>query len=441
VGHRGRLEVRWAGGGESDTAAVVAAVALGVALVGAFFLVDPRAEAAFDAPKRLAALAGIVVAAVALLVGRRPLIQVRWAALSLPARAAAILAGVAVALVVLSVVASPRSAAAVASLRVVLLFALLLPLGASRALDGLRGRSLLVAFVVAAAVSGGVAAGQVLELWTGVTVESFAGRSTAFALVGNEGVLALALALAALGCLAPWLSPTGWRPRALSAAALVLVLVGMAGTGNVTGGFAFIAGGAVVVLLAFPRRSLVLAGAVAGAAVIVTMMPPVRARLGEFSHNLRHHRTNALTSGRLAPWAAAVEMVRERPLLGFGPGTFGAEFAPHRVAAELRLQRRLLHPKITSSFSEAHCEPLQAAAEWGVPAAVASMGAFAVLLSVAARMARRGGAQRAESILLLALLTEGAVAALLWFPLQRPVTALPLLLAAGRCWRLAGGKL
>jgi hypothetical protein len=46
---------------------------------------------------------------------------------------------------------------------------------------------------------------------------------------------------------------------------------------------------------------------------------------------------------------------------------------------------------------------------------------------------------RAEAVVLLALLSAGAVAALLWFPLQRPVTALPLLLAAGRLWRLGGG--
>jgi hypothetical protein len=37
---------------------------------------------------------------------------------------------------------------------------------------------------------------------------------------------------------------------------------------------------------------------------------------------------------------------------------------------------------------------------------------------------------------LTALLATGAAAALTWFPLQRPVTAVPMLLAAGRAWRV-----
>ena len=41
------------------------------------------------------------------------------------------------------------------------------------------------------------------------------------------------------------------------------------------------------------------------------------------------------------------------------------------------------------------------------------------------------------AILLLAFLGGGAVAALTWFPMQRPLTAVPLLLAAGRAWRIS----
>ena len=40
--------------------------------------------------------------------------------------------------------------------------------------------------------------------------------------------------------------------------------------------------------------------------------------------------------------------------------------------------------------------------------------------------------------MLAALLATGAAAALTWFPLQRPITAVPILLAAGRAWRVAG---
>jgi len=47
------------------------------------------------------------------------------------------------------------------------------------------------------------------------------------------------------------------------------------------------------------------------------------------------------------------------------------------------------------------------------------------------------GAARAETFGVLALLSAGAVGALTWFPLQRPISALPLLLLAGRAWRIA----
>ena len=48
----------------------------------------------------------------------------------------------------------------------------------------------------------------------------------------------------------------------------------------------------------------------------------------------------------------------------------------------------------------------------------------------------RRAATDAEAAALLGLLAAGAVAALAWFPLQIPFTAMLLLLAAGRGWRL-----
>ena len=45
--------------------------------------------------------------------------------------------------------------------------------------------------------------------------------------------------------------------------------------------------------------------------------------------------------------------------------------------------------------------------------------------------------QSPETAVLLAILAAGATGALTWFPLQRPVTAVPLLLAAGRAWKVS----
>ena len=60
--------------------------------------------------------------------------------------------------------------------------------------------------------------------------------------------------------------------------------------------------------------------------------------------------------------------VRERPLLGYGPGTFAAEFVPNRLRAEMFWSRRLVNPQLNGFYAQAHCEYRQALAEAGIPA-------------------------------------------------------------------------
>ena len=105
-----------------------------------------------------------------------------------------------------------------------------------------------------------------------------------------------------------------------------------------------------------------------------------------------------------------------------------------RLAAEERLGRPLRTITEAGSYAEAHSDVLQLPAEIGLPAAAAFLASLGLLL-VALR--RRGGrAKGDEAVVLLAVLAAGLVAALAWFPLQRAVTAAPLLLAAGRAFRL-----
>jgi O-antigen ligase len=422
-------------------AARVAFAALAAATIAAFFLVDTRAEAAFDAPKRAAVLSFVAVAtAAALVLGGEAARPRSWRALPMACRLSAALLAFALAAAPLAALLSPRRPIALHGLRVVLLYACLLPLGASRTLTPRRVRTLLAVFLGAAVVSSAIALLQASGLWQPVPVAALAGRTSAFALIGNEGVLALALALAGVGALGVALSARGWT-RVAALAATSLLLAGIAVTQSLAALLALLAGGVLLVLLGAPRRRAVAVLALVALAGGAAVLPPVTTRIGELAGNLRGGRIGEVTSDRLGAWAAAVEMVRERPLVGFGPGTFGAEFAPHRVKAELRLERRLVHQKVTGAFSEAHDEPLQAAAELGVPAAGAALGAVAALLAGLVRRARApDGPARAEAVVVLSLLVAGSLAAVLWFPLQREVTALPLLLAAGRGWRLLAGE-
>ncbi len=166
---------------------------------------------------------------------------------------------------------------------------------------------------------------------------------------------------------------------------------------------------------------------------------PLRQRAAETLSALRDRDWDRVFTYRLGAWSAAVEMARERPWTGFGPGTFGAEFVPHRLRAEISLRAKLVNPLVTASYGEAHCDYLQPFAEAGVVAGVAVLATVVLLFWGLARTAGRRDppAARAEAVFLLVFLGAGAVAALTWFPLQRPVSAVPLLLAAGRAWRIS----
>ena len=181
-----------------------------------------------------------------------------------------------------------------------------------------------------------------------------------------------------------------------------------------------------------------MAAALLALAATPLLYPPLRLRAGSVLSSARAGDWDRLVTYRGGPWTAALEMFRERPLTGFGPGMFGAEFVPHRLAAEMRYGRRFANPLVTSSYGEAHSEYLQAFADAGFPGALAALAAAALLIRSAARRARAAPeADRAEAIVILALLATGAAAALTWFPLQRPISAVPLLLVVGRAWRLS----
>jgi O-antigen ligase len=423
-----------------DPGVGIAGGARALAFAAAAFLVDPRAEASFEAPKRLAALVGVAVAAVAALAfapadaKRRP---------GPPRRSAAgiarILAAAAVAGAALSAVVSPRRAMSLDALRGLAIFALLLPLGASRVAARLA-RPLLAVFVALLSADAVVSVLQSWRIYQPFPLETAGGRMATGAFVGNVGYLALALALAAVAALG--IAASASRPvvRIACAGAAIVAVADLVVNQNFTSLTALAAGAAALSAARLGRRALLPLAAVAAAVLLAfALFRPARVRFHETVAAARAGDWDRLLTYRLGPWAAAVEMARERPLLGFGPGTFAAEFVPHRLAAEVRLRRRFVNPLVTSSYGEAHSEPLQALAEGGL-AGLAAIGAFCALLAALWRPARSDGPAGVEAAILLAILAAGGIAALTWFPFQRPISSLPLLLAAGRGWRLAAER-
>lgn len=427
----------------TDLGAWVAVAALAVALVGSCLLVDTRAEDAFDAVKRLVALLGTAAAAAALLVlprGTRGKGWSWWTA-TMEQRLALTLTTGALTFAVVSALVSPRRAASLDATRTLLLFALLLPVGASAALDGGRARIVAGAFVGGAAVNAAVSLLQgsgVLRLFH---VQQIFGRRDVGAFVGNDGVLALSLALACLICLAVVVSGRALAIRVAAGVVVVLLVAAIAVNQSLTALTALGMGTVILVALSLRRRAAMVVLALACVlAVGVALHPALSRRIQGALGPIRLGDWDVVLTHRSGPWAAAVEMARARPLVGWGPGTFAAEFVTHRLQAEARFRRRFVNPFLAGAYAEAHSEPLQAAAEWGVPAGLAALGALGALTIGLVRMIRRGpdAPSRREAVLLLAVLCAGAVSASTWFALQRPITALPLLLAAGRAWWVSG---
>src|SRR3990167_7518046 len=173
--------------------------ALALALLGAAWFLDPFAEAAFDAPKRLVVLIAAVVASAALIWEARRLEGQRW-----PRRARWIVAFAVLGLVgiVVSTFFSPRPEQAWAALRTVLLYGLFVPLGASVLLDGAAGVRLFRIALLATALNALLSLLQAVGVKLPLGVTKLGGRLPTGALLGNEGYVALACALMAAACLA-----------------------------------------------------------------------------------------------------------------------------------------------------------------------------------------------------------------------------------------------
>ena len=424
-----------------DIGGAIAAAALALAIVCAGLAVDSGADAAFDAPKRLTALVAVGIAALAAFGFSRwtnPLSTTPPGRLRLHSAALLLLVFCCAAAVV-SALSSPRRVGALDATRALLLTALLLPLGASRVLEK-HGKLLLLVFLVVAAVNTGVSVLQARNIYRPFALITPGSREATGAFVGNPGSFAVALAMAAVSCLGVllWSSRTGLRAAA-ALGALVFV-GGLLVNRNLTSWTALVAGTLILLVCRYGRRAAPgIAALLLLVGVGVLAYRPLRQRAAETVSALRDRDWDRLFTYRLGAWSAAVEMARERPWAGFGPGTFGAEFAPHRLRAEIALRAKLVNPLVTSSYGEAHCDYLQPFAEEGVPAGAAVLATVVLLFWGLVRATRRRDpmAARAETVFLLAFLGAGAVAALTWFPLQRPISAVPLLLAAGRAWKIS----
>jgi tetratricopeptide (TPR) repeat protein len=251
-------------------------------------------------------------------------------------------------------------------------------------------------------------------------------------LAGNAGHLAAWLALACVVAQV-WLDPRPAGGRwAASVAAVAFVVYAIAATQTLAAIAALAAGSAVVWWLRLPRRRA-LAGLAAIAVLgtlLVVAVGPLRERVGDAATELSEGEVNRLLTGRLDAWRAALHMAGKHPVTGVGHGAYVAEYSDAKLELldeGVPFYREHRQP----TFSEAHSEPLQVAAEWGLVGLAALAWALWVVLGAAWRVGRASGGEGGdgrEAALAWGGLAVLAVLSLVHFPFRLALTGFPALL-------------
>ncbi len=177
---------------------------------------------------------------------------------------------------------------------------------------------------------------------------------------------------------------------------------------------------------------------IATLAIIVTGMlalathVPTRERVASLIVAAERGEYARLTSWRIPAAATAMQMFRDRPVLGVGPGGFAARYMPHRLHVEERNPHWILD--VRESFGEAHNDHAQVMAETGLPGYVLFV---LFLVSVARRTFQaRTDDERTRFVQSFAFPAVAAFAAVALgqFPLEMTAASSTAVFAAGLCF-------
>lgn len=269
----------------------------------------------------------------------------------------------------------------------------------------------------------------VTGLLDGLRIDAPTPRLRITSTVGNPGDLAAMLVLPLLAAFDALATASARRHPALLAASVVLlaalaVTATLAATGALavaTVVWAWRRGRVTLSVLAQRPAVAAIAGGLAVVALTAAIAGPLRVRLGEKVAQAAQGDVNAMLTGRLDGWRAAVAMVGRQPILGVGHGAFRAEFADTRLALMAR-GVTFFPEQHQVILATPHNEPLGVAAETGLAGVAALTWAVWSLLRAVRRI-------RADDRRALAWACLGALAVLsaFWFPLHVASSAWPWL--------------
>lgn len=297
--------------------------------------------------------------------------------------------------------------------------------------------------VPVAVINVAVAAMQEYGIWNPFAAhEDIPRHLTASGLLGNPNIVGSYLALVTIILTVAAICVGGWRRAWYAGGAAIAaggVLVSETETAVIT-----VAAGLFVVAVgkSVKRAGIAVAVVAALAAGALAMRVPVVVELASLPDRIRERGLEATLSGRVAPALVALEMTRERPLVGFGPGTYGYHFMPQRIALAARsgtVDSRAARG-FGTNFGEVHNDHLEIMAESGVPGYVLFVGFLAGIWrsvrNADGTSARATFAKKVAGPLTIGLM----VLALAQFPLQIAATRHLLITIAGVAlgWRRDG---
>ncbi len=258
---------------------------------------------------------------------------------------------------------------------------------------------------------------QAFDVWNPwVFPEDLYFRAKKIAFLGNPDDAGVYLAAPALFAAALALTANRWR----AAYGLIwfYLTTAMLATETLTA-----IGGYTVALIALvvvwkPRAGVLAIASVPVVIMVLMLFGPARERIIGLSRAIQRGNWGAAVSGRLVPFAAALQMCADRPLVGVGPGCYKFRYMEYYVRTrdeKPRLFRMSHTPPVI--FAEAHSDHLQLLAEIGVPGYLSVAGAMLCLAWTSRRGRRDRERNRIATVLAAPLVVLLAVVALAQFPL------------------------
>jgi O-antigen ligase len=417
-----------------DAASTIAFFAVAATSIVLPLIVDLHGDDSFRLPKELAFRAGaiaVIVAFIFALTRRRNPLRINLALLR---RAPIAIPLVAVLWTAITTLTSVNRAVSVDSLVTVICSAALF-IGTYAVMRGERLIALDVA-LIPALVNAALVMLQEYKIWQPFAFPpEAAGHMSSSALIGNPNDVGAYLVVPAVAAAVGTVATRGLR-RAMYSIIAVVLLAGLVASGTRT---AVIAYGIALFVFAIRRsfRNAIIIAVLLLAAGLAALSPLTR--LGRSVRSLitaaKERRYDILLSNRIPPFLCAIEMWREHPIAGGGPGTYKIRYMEVKETLRHTPQAKWLKGSV-EFFGIAHNDHLQLLAEGGLSAEAIFLVGLVILVAPWLRRldANAAGAERlfARELRLPLALTI-LVLPLAGFPLQIAAPRLVILYFSALC--------